>query len=269
MNVKIFCSLSIYKYFKEYLNSIIKKIDCELITFWVLEEFQIDNNFKYLFIQSIPSFILINTELVDNKNIYLLNTEQMTKRDFNTNLFNSYPSFINILDYSNANIKYHTKQVCLLPYQINTDEIYNGDKIYDICIMSIGSNYRLNIVEKLKELNVNVDIINAWGAERDEKLFKYKIIINISHNPLYKIFEQLRCNRCILNKMIVISDKKIEEEYVFKDYVIFEEYDSIPEKVVEVFNNYEKVYSEMFKDFDEKIKEIDTKLESYLTIFKN
>ena len=269
MNVKIFCSLSIYKYFKEYVNSIIKKIDCELITFWMLEEFEIDNNFKYLFIQRIPNFILSNEKLVDNKNIYLVNTEQMTKQDFNTNLFNNYPPFINILDYSNANIQYHKKQSYLLPYQINIDEIYTGDKIYDVCIMSADSNYRLNIIEKLKELNLNVDVINAWGTERDEKLFKYKIIINISHNPTYKIFEQIRCNRCILNKMIIISDKKNEEEYVFKDYVIFEDYDNIPKKVVEVFNNYEKVYSELFKDFDEKIKEIDAKLESYLTILKN
>lgn len=267
MNVKIFCSLSIYAYFKEYIISIIKKINCELITFWVLEELEIDNNFKYLFIQHIPNFIISNKELFDNKNIYLLNTEQMSKQDFNTNLFNNYPSFINILDYSNANIKYHKKKTYLLPYQINTDEIYTGDKIYDVCIISLGSDYRSKIIEKLKELNLNVDVINAWGKERDEKLFKYKIIINISHHPAYKIFEQIRCNRCILNKMIVISDKKNDEEYVFKDYVIFEDYDNIPKKVVEVFNNYEKVHSELFKDFDERIKEIDSKLESYLTIF--
>ena len=50
--------------------------------------------------------------------------------------------------------------------------------------------------------------------------------------------------------MIVISDKKENMElYNLKDYMIFEDYDKIADKAIEVLNNYDgdkKKYTKLF-----------------------
>jgi hypothetical protein len=40
------------------------------------------------------------------------------------------------------------------------------------------------------------------------------------------------------------------ENYHLKDYVIFEEYENIPNKVADVITNYEYYYDKLFKNFD-------------------
>ena len=166
---------------------------------------------------------------------------------------------INIIDYSYANLKYYSNlknKILYLPYQINYDEIIQTSKIKDICLIGdVIPENRQNIIDLLKEKNINVDIITGFGEKRDEDLFKYKIILNISFLKDFTIFESIRCDRCIFNKMIVISDTKESiEKYHLKDYVIFGEYENIPDVVVNVLNNYDYYHNKLFKNFDlEKI----------------
>tara|TARA_E500000331_G_C16665114_1_gene458744 strand:- start:179 stop:400 length:222 start_codon:yes stop_codon:yes gene_type:complete len=61
--------------------------------------------------------------------------------------------------------------------------------------------------------------------------------------------------------MIVISEKGYNEDLLYlKKYIIWCDYDKIPDKVEDVLNNYEKYYNELFKDFnlDEIEKHYDT-----------
>ena len=102
------------------------------------------------------------------------------------------------------------------------------------------SYYRQKIINELQNKGINIDIISGWKKERDEKLFTYKILLNLCNEKDYKIFESLRCDRCIFNKMIVISDKKDDMySYYLKDYIIFEDYNKIADKAIEVLNNYD------------------------------
>jgi len=49
--------------------------------------------------------------------------------------------------------------------------------------------------------------------------------------------------------MIVISEKKEDyENYYFKDYMIFEDYDKIADKTIEVLNNYDMYYKKLGLD---------------------
>ena len=142
-----------------------------------------------------------------------------------------------------------------LPYQINHNEIYNFDKTKTICMIDSGidkSQNRLNIVNLLKNKNIYVDIISGFGRERDEIIFKYKIILNISYiKDVYRIFESFRCDRCIYNKMIVISDiKENIDNYYLHKHIIFVDYDKLVDKIVDVVNNYESYYNKLFSDFD-------------------
>ena len=80
-------------------------------------------------------------------------------------------------------------------------------------------------------------------------LSQHKILINIGYDPSYKIFESIRCDRCIFNKMIVISEQKENIDlYGLKDYMIFEDYNKIVDKAIEVLNNYEFYYKKLGLD---------------------
>ena len=49
--------------------------------------------------------------------------------------------------------------------------------------------------------------------------------------------------------MIVISDKKEDMDlYNLKDYMIFEDYDKITDKAIEVLNNYDMYYKKLGLD---------------------
>lgn len=185
-------------------------------------------------------------------------------------IMNNIHKNIKIIDYSEENLKYMDKTYSsfFLPYQVNYSEIYNFKKDNNICIISDINNIskrRKYIVEKLKQHNINVDIISGFGKERYLKIFKYKIILNIGWSECYKIFESIRCDRCVYNKMIVISDtKNYQSSHYLKDFIIFEEYEKIPNRVIHILQNYDTIYKNLFENFD--IQEIDNKKLSLSTI---
>ena len=115
--------------------------------------------------------------------------------------------------------------------------------------MSNITEYRQTIINNIKIKNFNIDIIGGWKKERDFELFSHKILLNLGYTDKHKIFESLRCDRCIFNKMIIISDKKEDIElYHLKKYVIFEDYDKIADKAIEVLNNYDMYYKKLGLD---------------------
>lgn len=243
---------NIYMYFEDYINSFIDKLpNAKLVLYNNNEQIPNNNiNSKFIFLQTIPDGILDRFNH-SSHNIYLINTEQLSK-PIETNRLNTYPKFIKTIDYSKGNIKYYTDFIYptkFIEYQINMKEIYNLPKNNNICIMYGLSPYRKHIIDKIRNKGYNVDEISGWGQERDKKLFTYKIIINISQSEEYKLMEPLRCHRCIFNKMIVISNKKEDQDlYSLKDYMIFEDYDKLADKVIEVFNNYDKYYKQLGLD---------------------
>ena len=265
----VYCQYEKYLYFVEYLASISRIIKFE-IKFYRENEVIYINNFdcNYIFLQELPKNIKIeNNNLIDfnQYKIYVINTEQLSYNIHSTNM-NSYSKIVKIIDYNISNIKYYNrekyKNIYYLPYQINEKEIFNFPKINNICMIDSKSKYRLNILNKLNSLGYQVNIIRGFGGQRDELLFRHKILINISHNPQYNILETMRCDRCIYNKMIVISDYKEDmEKYYLKENIIFVPYNEMVKKVIEVIHNYNYYYDMLFKNFnyeelDKKIKEL-------------
>lgn len=249
----ILCIESTFKYFEDYLNSIKNVFIFKLILIKQDTMLEINKYDNYIFVQIIPNYIL---NQIDNSflNIFLINTEQLSVISSRDKL-NLYPKNILMIDYLSTNLKYleTSFQKYLLPYQINYNEIYSIPKSKDICLIGdIIPSYRQIIIDKLRLKNINVDIISGFSLERDNKLFKYKILLNISYfsSNNCKVFETLRCDRCIYNKMIVISDLKEDiESYYLKKYVIFEDYDKIPDKVENVINNYKYYYNNLYSSF--------------------
>ena len=53
-------------------------------------------------------------------------------------------------------------------------------------------------------------------------------MLNIHYSQEYQIFEEIRCNRAILNNMIVISEKSLNnEEHPLKNRMIECDYDKL------------------------------------------
>ncbi len=248
-----------YLCFVEYIASISKLIKFKLILYNKDEPIYIINpTYNYIFMQDLPKNIKIsntnsnsNSNNLDHYKFFIINTEQLSFPNHSKRM-NNYSSKISIIDYNISNLKYYAnKNVYFLPYQINSKEIFNFKKPKNICIMYSTSEHRMNIVNILNSRGYNIDIIKGFGAKRDYDLFKYKILINISHNPKYNILETMRCDRCIYNKMIVISDYKEDmNEYYLKDHIIFVPYNKIVEKVIEVLNNYHFYYNTLFNNFE-------------------
>jgi len=130
-------------------------------------------------------------------------------------------------------------------------EIYNFEKIKNICFIGdLNSNHRKNILNNKRLIN-KIDIIGRYGKNRDQLLFKYKILLNLHYDNNYNVLEELRINRCIFNKMIVISENSIDQnKYILKNNMIFSSYDKIIDTVIDVLDNYDYYYKKLFSKFN-------------------
>jgi hypothetical protein len=249
----IYCE-DFYNAMEDYILSFYKQLNAIVITYNKADEIpKLNSVDKYIFVKYLHKEQLDQIN-ADTKNVYLINTEQLTIEEEQKRL-NSYPKSVKMLDYSKSNLKYYDKEFStkLLQYQLNHDEIYNLPKTKTVCMMkpnisSMSSN-RQKILDEIKSKGIEVDLLSGWKKDRDIDLFSHKIIINLGYGDKHKIFESLRCDRCLFNKMIIISEKKEDyETYYFNKYIIFEDYDKIVDKIVDVCNNYDKYYKELGLD---------------------
>ena len=95
---------------------------------------------------------------MDFKNIFILNTEQLTRNNINDE-FKYYSDNFKIINYSLENNK--IIKGYYLPYQVNYNELLNLKKDKDICFIGYLSRYRKNILDKLKNKINYID--NLWG----------------------------------------------------------------------------------------------------------
>jgi hypothetical protein len=171
----------------------------------------------------LPNIIKKNVE------ISILNTEPLTTQsrfDYIKNVHNN-NSNIQYYDYSNSNItilKNNNIGFKCMEYipasSVNSSDVTilkNIKKstkiIYDFGILTYPdgsmSHRRQAIVNKLKEFNYTVNIINGWDEYRDIELAKCNIILNIHGNLndiVSKIFEHLRCDRLLYSGFNVLSE---------------------------------------------------------------
>lgn len=155
---------SVFEYTEDYIYSIQSLIKCEICFYKSFHH--IDLNTKYIFWVRLPSNLKITNE---TNNIYLFNTEQMSRKYDNLcENMNKIPKQIKIIDYSKENLKYFDNyRTFFLPYQVNYNEIFNFKKSKDVCIISDSnmSKRRKYIVDKSREKNINVDVIQGFGKK--------------------------------------------------------------------------------------------------------
>lgn len=265
----ITCLKKYYLFFEDYINSLENKLDFiktiypKNIIYNKLNEIsKMDKDYIFIILTTnfMYSYKLNN---FDSERIYILNTEQLSNKKHLHNILNFKKQGFQIIDYSKENIIYN-KDSYYLPYQVNNNEIYNFEKINEVCYIGYPfGNYRLNLLNEIKN-KIKINIIgeqtdpklknmwgNKWGFERDNIAFRYKILVNIHHDKNFLINEQMRINRCIFNKVIVISETGINNDLLYlKKYIIFEKYENILDRILDVLENYEYYYNKLYSNFN-------------------
>ena len=188
--------------------------------------------------------------LNSNKKVYLLNTEQLTRKKY-YKIAEHFSKIYPMIDYSLSNIALmNNKNIMCLPYQVNANEIKNYHKIHDVAILGYMTNYRWKVFNDIKAKGIQINCTNGWNETRDNVLFRHKILLNVHFKPSCKIFEEIRCNRCIVNKMIVITERNVYLDPFLKPYVVECDYKDLAETVKNTIDNYDKIYEKIYGNFD-------------------
>lgn len=184
----ILCHESEHKYMKEYIDSFSNGDPVILYTEKTV--FEVGD---YLCVRRIP-------ELPAGSTISFLNTEQLCVPE----KMAEYKSFAamtdRIYDYSETNIK--LAKGVLLPYteQASETEKLRGfldvPKEYDVVVVGSHSERRKKIIEELRVQFLRVDwITDMYGDDRDRRIGKAHILLNLHYSDTYREFETIRCNR--------------------------------------------------------------------------
>ena len=248
------------KYVYQYIVEYVQSLHMHIKNMKIIEDDDnidvSDLNNTYIFIKS------ADNNYVTNSNVYVLNIEQLSRNDELHTMINS---GFKLCDYSRGNIQLlGNKPVHYLPYQYNPNEIMNIEKTNDTVFIGTLSEYRNNILDKISNINV---IESIFGKNKDAFLFSHKILVNIHYSPSYNIHEQIRTTRCIFNKMIVITEKSLDDEYnIMKDFMIITDRENIPTIVQDVLDNYDMYYNKLFsKPFDDVIAKLHDTIKEFET----
>ena len=286
MFICIVAQRNIYHYFVEYIHSILYWFDKYDIQHDIIfhDDPKIYEKIEKADLNICIQMLLLDDQKVTNpkKRIMIFNTEQYTRKTYYYNhilslLNNGY----NILDYQSGNMLFMNKetngkfdsQMFYLPYlYCNVDKILMKKKrTKDICFVGTVTQYRYDILNELRK-EIQIDILNDFGDRRDNRLSDYKIVLNLSADPSYQVFETIRCYRCIFNKILVVSDEKLyKENNKIDSMCMFVDKSKLLEMLKYTLENYNKILKEkydlkenefiswsdeQFKNFLEKVKHI-------------
>jgi len=207
MKKVILCHSLDYRYLKEYIETFptVNSIYIYDFNTPILHE-----NVYYLCIRRVPYNIL-----PDNCIIGFINTEQLSvpykMEEYRSNL----AKVTDLYDYSLENIRILKSSIPIIhvPYIENMEETcklkeyMNVPKEFDVCIIGTWSYNRQNYVDLLKANGFRVDFMNqAFGDERDARIGKSKILLNVHYDAPFTVYENIRCERWRFAGMPVITE---------------------------------------------------------------
>lgn len=246
---KYCCYMSyVYKYVEEYLDSFIDELGLNKLVIDREQHVFSEKNI-YVFIQTVATAVIHF-----NKNIFLINIEQLTRENYKKYILDCLSHKIKIFDYSVENIRHINRdnKISWLPYQINDTEINKlknhnmVEKKYDVAFVGTISPKRKKILEQLKEKGYNVLEIHAFGDERDKYIGSAKILLNVHYANDYHIHETFRCDRYIFSDMIVVSESSVHDDLLdTSDLTIFADYDKLVDKIGDILNYYDFYHNDL------------------------
>lgn len=250
----VFMSNSCVQYFIEYASTFTLPSDNILFTDEYVET---DKEQYHLFFNVYNPWLINQYHKKGVKRIGIINTEQLTRPDY----FHRYHYQLSqlecnpdLFDYSKFNCeKMAPLHVELVPYGLDKDLIK-----LDAIMIGTKSDRRQAIVTKLRERGLQVDFLdNLWGKDRDNYIFKTRVLINVHYNDVYKLHESIRCDRWVEAGKVVVSEESIDDHHnELKERIHVCPYDSIVKTV-------DTIVTEQKKPFLERMKRVQYLREKY------
>ena len=265
--------LRLPKVLEDYIHSLNIISDIIHINQLTVERVKTTNDI-YIITQMWLDINLLSTEIVKTGRVVFLNVEMLSELKRMEQVISLIRANVPILDYSFSNLTYLKQYMeenniisssprIYLPYQYNLrDQIQleniDGVYTYDVGIInalpkqdaSVNSSLtyrRTRLWEQLLATGWKCINILGWGAERDELLKRCKVIINVHHFECFNIFEQIRCDRLVFAKKLVVSDKSIFiDDYDLLGNVLWEDYENIIPRTKEILENFD-MYNNIMK----------------------
>ena len=206
MKKTILCNAGDYIYMQEYIETF-RGADDTLCIYAGIDELPIAD--YYLCVRRIPPGLRPGIP------VGFVNTEQLTilskLAEYNTIIETYAPT--EIFDYALENIAIVGKGV-YLPYRCYEEETRRlqafvlAPKEFDVCVLGTPSPARTAFVQRLTDAGIRVDYIqDAFGDERDARVGKSRILLNVHYSEEYKIYESIRCERWRLAGMPIVTEE--------------------------------------------------------------
>jgi len=136
-------------------------------------------------------------------------------------------------------------------YDYTPNEITNRNINCITLFSNIHEPRRNKLLHNISLLKINSININNCFSKKDicELYSQTKLLLNIRQTEHHDTFEELRVLPALLNGVIVISENvPLKESIPYSDYIIWTEYDSVLDVMIEVQNNYEYYWNRIFSD---------------------
>lgn len=163
----------------------------------------------------------------------------------------SIPNIINVASSGLYN-EFAKKMIYISPSifsSTSAKEDQEGPRSIDILTTFINTDQarRAELIRRLQPLP-HVNRNDCFEKEALRALYKNtKILINIHQTDHHHTFEELRVLPALECGVIVISEiSPLHTHIPYHDYVIWETYDGIIDKVKDILNNYDKYYDMIF-----------------------
>lgn len=273
-----------YRAFEDYYLSLIPLFSKQFIVSVIIYTNELEiptqtGDDVYLFLNVIPpQFMRKMSQFV---NVYLVNTEQVTRSLWRTLISHLNKRQIRICDYDLTQVKilqHRQSNVRYLPYQIIPSEteaittlISQTPKKYDVAFCSVNQSKRRQMIyDQLVFRGLMVIDVMGWREHRDKEIAKAKVMVNVHYDTDYQIFEHLRCDRWIVSGLLVVTEEsRSDPDNDLKDLVIIVPLDQMVNKIVDIVNNYDYYYSTYLLKLIEQRKKITWERERAGRLFVN
>ena len=165
-----------------------------------------------------------------------------------------------VIDYSNLNIqnvkgapeykKFANKHVYVAPCVYNTIHTNTNNRDIQCLTLMIDTTQsrRKQLLNNIKETSLeHVNIKNCYGEQLQQMYRRTKILANIHQTPHHDTFEELRCLPAIQNGVLVVSEPSPLKELIpYSNLIIWAEYDSIVDKIIEVREHYKQYHEQIY-----------------------
>jgi hypothetical protein len=197
----------------------------------------------------------------------------------NSNIIIDYsiPNIINIKECEMYN-SFYNKLVYIAPIIYDDIEIdylsIKNIKKYNCLTTFINTEEprRKLLLENIHNFNIDhININNCFDYYNLHDLYKNtKILINIHQTEHHHTFEELRVLPALISGVIVIcEDSPLKENIPYSKYLIWTNYENILDTIINVQNNYEKIYNDIFLESNIKNDLNNIKVSNKNNILKN